>query len=469
MSVQEVASAGELLGRRRLPAGVGVVAASGLAGLAVFAYFAIADRSLGEVAGDQFAVFYTLSVVIGFGAFQPLETEMARTLAHRDDVGAGLREAATASAVVALAVTAVVGAAAVPLLGLFGRDGSGSRAGAGAGWLLAATVGVVAVSALQFWVRGALLGLGRPTAFAATIAVDSVLRLLLAGAVVLVLADPSSAAFSLSLLLPLLLAHLAFVPAVRRGARRPGPASGGDGRPRTGARGLLLRISPLFAATLSAQVLAGAPVLVVAALAPEGVALAFLFSFTVARVPLFMAVPVQGALVPPMAAMVVAGRLDRLVRLLLAVTGAVALVAVAGGALAAWLGPPVLGALFPRAGSLPGGDLALMVVGVAAHVGLLVTAQATVAAGHHRGSAVAWVSALALAAAVFAAGPLLDPVLGTAAAVQRVEWAFAAGSGAGWALAMVLLLRHARRERARQHRESPPHRDTPRPDAEEPA
>ncbi|CAA9390995.1 MAG: hypothetical protein AVDCRST_MAG35-395, partial [uncultured Quadrisphaera sp.] len=125
--------------------------------------------------------------------------------------------------------------------------------------------------------------------------------------------------------------------------------------------------------------------------------------------------------------------------------------------------PPVLGALFPRAGSLPGGDLALMVVGVAAHVGLLVTAQANVAAGHHRGSAVAWVSALALAVAVFAAGPLLDPVLGTAAVVQRVEWAFAAGSGAGWALAMVLLLRHARRERARQHR------DTPRPDAEEPA
>ncbi len=407
-----------------------MIGASALAGVAVFAYFRVVEAALDPVAADRLVVFYTLSLLIGFGAFQPLESELARTLAHRRDTTAALREAAVVAAAVAAVVVALVAAAVVPLRELF----------TGSGLLVAATAGVAVVSALQFWVRGALLGGGRPTAFAATIAVDSVLRVAVAGALALAVVRPSAALFSLSLLLPLLLAHLVCVPAARRAGRPPpdstGAATGGWGRPGALAR----RIAPLFLAAVCAQLLLAAPVLLVQALAAPGQVAAFVFAFTLARVPLFMAVPVQGALVPPMAAMVAAGRLDALVRLLLAVAALVAVIAAVGGGIAAWLGSDVLTALFPRTAAVPDGDLALMVVGVAAHVGLLVSAQANVAAGHHLGSGLSYAAGLAVAAAVFALGGGLSPL-------PRVEWAFAAGSAAGWVLAMVLLLRHARADR----------------------
>ena len=302
--------------RGRVPSGAWVLAASALAGLAVFGYFSLANRFLGQAAQDHFAVYYSLSLLVGFGAFLPLEAELARTLGARRDARAGLREAAVVAVVVALVVGALVLALGVPLLRLLG----------GSGWLLAATAAVVAVSAVQFWVRGALLGLGRPRAFAATLAIDSVLRLAVAAALVLLVGTRTAPLFTLSLLLPLLLAHGAFVPTVLRAGSRAAAAgagglddrASGDGssgnRPRVDApdrpRPLVLarRLLPLFVATACAQVLLNAPVLLVKGTAGQGQTAAFLFAFTLARIPLFMAVPVQGAVVPPMAAMVAAGR-----------------------------------------------------------------------------------------------------------------------------------------------------------------
>ena len=419
--------------RLRIPAGVGVVLASGLAGLAVFGYLAIASRAMTPEGSDRFSVFWSLALVIGFAGFQPLEAELARTLAHREDTAAALREGAVVAAGVAGAVVVLLAAAAVPIAGLVGGDLG----------LVAAAAGVAAVSALQFFVRGALLGRGEAGAFAGTIVADSVLRVVLAAAVWAVVARPSASGFALTLVAALGLGHALFLPRALRGASR-GPV--GTARPLALAR----RISPLFAASVCGQLLLNAPVLVIAALTVPGEAstAAFTWAFTLARVPLFMAVPVQGALVPPMAAMVAGGRLDRLVRLLVTVTALVAAVGAVGGALAAWLGPEVLQLLFTDRYAVPGGDLALMVVGVAAHIGLLVAAQANLAAGHHRGSALAWSLGLAVAVAVFAAGPAL-PGGALAGPFARVEWAFALGSGAGWVVAMVLLVRHARLERTR--------------------
>lgn len=412
-----------------MPAGAWVLAASALAGLAVFGYLSLANRFLDPAAQDHFAVYYSLSLLLGFGAFLPLEAELARTLGARRDVRAGLREAAVVAAVVALLVGALVLALAVPLRGLLG----------GSGWLLAATVAVVAVSAVQFWVRGALLGLGRPRAFAATLALDSVLRLAVAAALVLLVGTRTAPLFTLSLLLPLLLAHGAFVPAVVRAGSRAaaaGPRVDAPDRPRPLV--LARRLLPLFVATACAQVLLNAPVLLVKGTAEQGLASAFLYAFALARIPLFMAVPVQGAVVPPMAAMVADGRTHAVVTAALRLAAGLVGLAVVGGVVAAAAGPAVLGALFPTAGSPPRLDLALMVVGVAANIGLLLTAQANVAAANHRASGLAWASALLVAAAVWG-------VAGTAGAgpLLRVEVAFALGSALGWALAVALLLRHA--------------------------
>lgn len=424
--------------RGRVPSGVWVLAASALAGLAVFGYFALANRRLEQSAQDHFAVYYSLTLLLGFGAFLPLEAELARTLGARRDARAGLREAAVVAGVVALVVGALVLVAGAPLLRLMG----------GSGWLLAATVGVVVVSAVQFWVRGALLGLGRTRAFATTVALDSVLRLAVAAVLLVVVGTRTAPLFTLSLLLPLLLAHGAFVPTVLRAGSRAAVAAepvGAEpaGAPRDRARPLtLLRLLlPLFVATLCAQVLLNAPVLLVkATTAPGGgEAAAFLYAFTLARVPLFMAVPVQGAVVPPMAAMVAAGRTHAVVTTLLRVAVGLVGLAVVGGAVAAAAGPAVLGALYPEVGSPPRLDLALMVVGVAANIGLLLTAQANVAAANHRASGIAWASALVVSVVAWTVtGPLgAGPLL-------RVEVAFAAGSALGWVLAVVLLLRHAR-------------------------
>lgn len=426
--------------RGRVPSGVWVLAASALAGLAVFGYLSLVNRFLDRAAQDHFAVYYSLSLLLGFGAFLPLEAELARTLGARRDVRAGLREAAVVAGVVTLVVVAVVLAVSGPLLGLLG----------GSGWLLVATAGVVAVSAVQFWVRGALLGLGRPRAFAATLAIDSVLRLVVAAVLVVVVGTRTAPLFTLSLLLPLLLAHGAFVPTVLRAgshaasARERGAATArepGAGAPQDRARPLtLLRLLlPLFAATACAQVLLNAPLLLVKGTAGPGEAAAFLYAFSLARIPLFMAVPVQGAVVPPMAAMVAAGRTHAVVTTLLRVAAGLVGLAVVGGAVAAAAGPAVMGLLFPTVVSPPPLDLALMVVGVAANIGLLLTAQANVAAANHRASGIAWASALVAAALVWTVtGPLgAGPLL-------RVEVAFAAGSALGWVLAVVLLLRHAR-------------------------
>lgn len=447
-----LASAGSPAGapvprRTRIPSGAWVLAASALAGLAVFAYFSLDSRFLGQAAQDRFAVYYSLSLLLGFGAFLPLEAELARTLGSRRDARAGLREGAVVALVVTVVVGAAVLAASAPLLDLLG----------GSGWLLAATVGVVAVSALQFWVRGALLGLGRTRAFAATLAVDSVLRLALAAVLLVVIGTRTAPLFTLSLLLPLLIAHGVFVPTVLRAGRaaardtaeaRPAGAvpevAGSAGADRPQPLALLRRLLPLFAATLCAQVLLNAPVLLVKATAVpgSGATAAFFLAFNLARIPLFMAVPAQGAVVPPMAAMVAAGRTHAVVTTLLRVAAGLVGLAVVGGAVAAAAGPAVMGLLFPAVGSPPRLDLALMVVGVAANIGLLLTAQANVAADHHRASGIAWVSALVAAALVWlgagaaGAGPLL-----------RVETAFAAGSLVGWALAIVLLLRFARTAR----------------------
>ncbi len=419
-----------------------VVGASALAGLAVFGYFALVDRHLDAGAREHFANFYSLSLLIGFGAFLPLESELARTLGRRRDLSAGLREGALVAAGVAVVVVALLLLVASPLLGLLG----------GSGWLLAATLAIVVVSALQFWVRGSLLGRRQPRAFASTVAIDSVLRLAIAGVLVLLVGELSAATFSLSLLLPLLLAHALFLPLVL-GRRTPvdrgeGPEGGsaehapGSG-PLEGSHPLATtrRLLPLFAATASAQVLLNAPVLLISA-GPQGdLAAKFLFAFTVARIPLFMALPVQGAVVPPMAAMVADGRTHAVVAVLTKVAAGLVGLAVVGGAGFALVGPTVLNLLAPNTGSPPRLDLALMVVGVCAHIGLLLTAQANVAANHHRGSGIAWVSALAAAALTY-----LVVGWAGAGALLRVEVAFALGSGLGWALAMVLLLRHARRD-----------------------
>ena len=80
---------------------------------------------------------------------------------------------------------------------------------------------------------------------------------------------------------------------------------------------------------------------------------------------------------------------------------------------------------------LGGGDVALLAVGVAAHIGLVLVTQVLVAAVRHRLVAWAWLSGVTVAAVILLTVP--DLLLGA-------ELAFLIGSTTGWLVATLLVL-----------------------------
>ena len=94
---------------------------------------------------------------------------------------------------------------------------------------------------------------------------------------------------------------------------------------------------------------------------------------------------------------------------------------------------PVLlvGLIFGDAYVLGGRDVALLAVGVAAHIGLVLVTQVLVAAVRHRLVAGAWLSGVAVATVILFVVP--DLLLGA-------ELAFLIGSATGWLVATLLVL-----------------------------
>jgi len=411
-------------------AAAALAAATVAAGLLTYVFLAVPARDLAADAEQAaaFAVVWSVSLVVGFGVMAPVEAELARTLGTPDGRSARrarLLAGAAAAAALAVVALAVVGAVRGPLAELLGGTAP-----------VRAVAALVVASALQFWVRGALLGLGRTTAFAGSVALDAATRVVLAAAVAVWATAPTAAVYAGVLVVSVLVSHGLLLPVVLRAARAGGPAGAADEPPATSGAGrsFARALPPLLLVTLCAQVLLNAGPVVVRLLGEDGSADAarFLLAFTLARAPLFVAVPLQGVLVPPVARMAREGRTDELRRALVRLSALVlggGLLAAAG---AAWLGPSVL-RLFAGAalGGVDRGDLALMVLGSAAFLGLLVVAAASVATGRHAAAAQAWVVALVVAVAVVAVVPDL---------FLRVELGLLAGAAAGWALAMVRLV-----------------------------
>jgi O-antigen/teichoic acid export membrane protein len=410
-----------------------LVAAVLVAGLLVNVYLALVARLLPS-AGDygHFGAFWSIALVIGFGAFLPLEQEMARVLQTTASPHVALRLAAGAA--LALAGGAVV--LVLVLLPVLRSAYDGSTG------LILATLAVVVVSAVQFLLRGLLIGLGRLTVHAAVLAADAVLRVVLVLVVAATGADQPPSSYAWTLVVAILVAHLPVLPwAVRQVRSLEGPGHGGgvDLPPGSFAGA----IGHLLVASLFAQVLLNGPPLLVAALATAGeqdAAGRFLAAFTLARIPLFVAVPIQSTLVPVLARLVSAGRRRELVRLVGRASLGLLGLALLGGLLAWIVGPALVGWIFGSRYVLPGTDLALMVVGVVAHLGLLLVAQALVAGGRHSSVALTW--ALAVGAACIPA-LLISDLLG------RGEWAFLTGSVVGWLLGTLLLTRRPESDRTR--------------------
>jgi O-antigen/teichoic acid export membrane protein len=461
-----------------------VMGATVVTGLVTYVFLGIVSRGVaalapdaasGDAAFDMFSVFWSVALVVGFGLFLPVEQELARLGAHGADVRAAVRSALRLSGVVALAGAALVALGAPLLLG----------AGMPPGLVVAYAL-IAPVSALQFTARGAMVARGDVPAYSCVLLADSGLRVALALAALLLLTAldlPDAVSwFAAALLAAIALAHVPVL--LRSGSRtrvvagegtRTGTAVGGDasadpalvavegaavepaaGIPPGGAVTTSIRRAylALLGAGVCAQLLLNAGPVVIAALdRTVGTAGAFQATFSVARVPLFMLVPLQGLIVPPLVAYVRRGETAALIRRMSLLAAAIAGVGVVAGVVAALAGPFVIELVFGEGRSLPALDVGILVLGVFAHVGLVIGTQALIATDRHRDSSLAWTTALVAAAAATA---LLQGPLGWATAIAA---GFGIGSLIGWITALLRLravgIRQVRLARTTTHKETP--------------
>jgi len=409
--------------------GLGIVGS----GLLVNIYLAIVARSLPAAEYAYFGAFWSLAQVAGFGMFLSVEQETARLLQTPGRPLGVLKAALLTAATMAVAQLAMV-ALGWPVL---------SRAFGGQTFTVVALGVLCLVSAGQFVVRGALIGMDRMGRHAAIMFLDAVLRVGLAALVATAVADPGSSAFAWTLVVAIALSHtpqlLSLLRRRTRAATEPDPAAGW-----WGPRQVWSAVAPLVLGSLCAQLLLNGPSVLVPVLAESELdatrAGQFLAVFTLTRIPLFLVVPLQTALLPMLTAILHSGdraTLHRVIRLL-----SLGLLVLAAAALAlGWLaGPWLVELIFGAQYVLPGVHIALLATGVAAYIGLVLVTQVLVASVRHRLVGWSWLSGLAVAALVLALVPDL---------LLRAELAFLLGSTAGWLVSTALVLTE-RRERVLQ-------------------
>jgi len=415
------------VGARRLvgAAGLGVL----LSGIVVNVYLAVVARALPPAEYATFGSFWALALVLGFGAFLPLEQELARRLPMLGDRRALLRAATGAAGVLTVIALLVLGGA-LPIL---------YRAVDDRVSVLLALVALCVVSAGQFLVRGTLIGTDRLVRHAAVMVLDAAVRLGLA-VVLFFVAGADAAAFCWALVAAIALSHVPQLPGAWRRAVAWGRPSDDRTPPPPTTRELTRAALPLLVGSVCAQLLLnGLPVLVVAQ-AADGREIAaagvFVAAFTLAKAPLSMVVPLQSAVVPTLTRLIADGRRREVLVLLVKGVAALGAVAAVGVPLAWWAGPTIVSLIFGDDYAIGGLDLALIICGVLAHIGLVVVTQVHVARGRHVDVALSWMTGLAAAGLTFWLVP---------GVILSGEVAFLVGSVTGAAASCTILAVSRRR------------------------
>jgi O-antigen/teichoic acid export membrane protein len=409
--------AGAAARRNPLPPGAVVVALGlGLSGVATYAFFAVASRSLDAASYAAVGVLWSLLFAVGTGVMQPLEQEVARAVAERRARGVGAGPVIRKAVAIGAAFTG-----ALALLGALSHDWILDRLlDERAGLVVAFLIGLAAFAAGHL-ARGTLSSHGRFGAYALFFATDGVARVV--GAIVLAVVGVALAGTW-----GLVLACAPFIGVVvalagQRGLVVDGPpAAWGE---LTRALGWLLLGTVSLAlvvqgGTIAVQLLAGD--------ADEAAAGVFLNGLQVARIPLFLFQAVLASLLPRLSRLAGAGEfthfrysLLRLVRLI-ALGGAVATL------VAILVGPAVVGAVFGTADVLGPGDMGLLAGTFVVIMVAICFDQALIALSGHRLMAAGWALALATLVATVLSTAAIDDVflrveLGLAAAgVVAVVW-----------------------------------------------
>jgi O-antigen/teichoic acid export membrane protein len=372
-----------------LPVGAGVV----VLGVSAYAFLAMAGRGLGVERFAVLSVLWVLVFTVGPGLFLPLEQEVARAVAARRAAGQPygplVRRTAAAATAFAAATTAVLLLASPVLV---------PRAlGGDAGALAALGLAVWALAAAHLS-RGVLAGTGRFGHYGAQLGLEGAVR---AGGAALLLGVGVGSVLGYGLLLGGATALAVIVTAGGlSGLREPGPpASLGE---------LSRALGLLFTGAVLSQALVNAGPVLVALLEPpgeQGAAGRFLAAAVLSRVPLLLFAAVQASLLPRLSELAAAGRPAELRELLGRTALAVAGLGLAGVALAAAAGPPLVALLFGSAFDVDRAPLVLLSGATTAFMLGVVLAQACIARERPGAAAAGWAVGVAVLVAATALLP----------------------------------------------------------------
>jgi O-antigen/teichoic acid export membrane protein len=366
-----------------------------LSGVGSYVFLVVVARNTSVADYSDFAVFWSMTVVVGLGLFYPLEQETAREVAGTAGSAArGLAGIVWSAAGIVVALLSVL---SLVFLTPYGREYIGSA------MFICALLVSFAGYAIQFPIRGFLSGAGRTTSYSLLVALEGLLRITLPVVLVFVGAYVVGAAASVSAV-PFLFGR------DRKWLARKKPPLG-----------LFVgRLGRLIVAAVSIQLLLNSGVLVAKALgegADSVLAAQILTCISVARIPIFGYQVLQILYLPRLAAQwkngqIVAARVT--IRLAVRASVAIAIVIVVA---MLTLGNWATALLFGSDLVLSQHGVLFVSVGVAVFLIALVASDGALAVGLHTVVLRSWMLALvfgvgaAATAAVVAAGTLLTSTL----------------------------------------------------------
>jgi O-antigen/teichoic acid export membrane protein len=410
-----------------VPGAVAMSIALVIAGATSYGFLVVSARALGADEYAPLSVLWALVILVGPGAFLPLEQEVTRAVAARRVVGEGARPLILRAALLGgglLGILLVVGAATGPLMTDELFEGNGVLTAA----LLLSLLGYAAAHLA----KGTLSGNGRFGAYARFTAVESAARFALCAALALIGAD-DVAPYALAVGIAPLLGVAAALP-TERGLLEPGPPA--PWSELWAALGALLAGSMLSFALVNLGPLA---VQLLDTSVDGDEAGRFLVALVVARVPLFLFQAVQAALLPRLSELARLGDLEGLRRGLGRVLLGLSAFAVVGTVGAAVVGSPVVRLVFGSEYEVGARTMALLSAASGLYMVATAVAQANIALSAHARAAWAW-SAGVLA---FGLGLLVSDDL-----FLRVEIASVLGSVAALAAQLLVLQLRSRAHEA---------------------
>jgi len=398
-------------------------------GVVTFAYFSVASYVLDDVDYKRISLLWSVLFVTVSVIYRPIEQLLSRTIAERRARGMDSGHPLRTPLILQASFAAVFVAAALALRRPLTDDVfDGDEA------LFGVLVAGVLFYAASYFARGWLTGHTWFGLYGGLVFLEASSRLLFALAVAVGIAHGQTAValgMAAAPLVSLVVVPLAFRRRVPRAAAAP-PAAGDDdlGLARGGRFALAV-----FAVMLAEQTLINAAVLTADATAADAAVAGFVFNaLLIARAPLQLFQAIQGSLLPHLAGLPASGAgaedFRRAIRVTLraitAFAGAVAL-----GLLL--VGPWAMDLLFDVDFTYGRAGLALVAVGMGAHLAAGTLNQAALARDHAGAAAACW-----LAAAAAFVGWMLSPVI--ADELLRAEVGYA-GATAGLCALLAVVYR----------------------------